>query len=58
MGPIRQVPPALLRTLRAEDVRPISEEDFGSAVGNIRPSVSPASLDAYQKWSDSFGTVR
>jgi len=58
MGPIRELGPAALRTVKEEDVRKVSVVDFISSLRTIRPSVSPDSLHAFTKWADSFGTSR
>lgn len=58
MGPIRELGFAALRTVRPEDVRPLALKDFLAAVGTIRPSVSPDSLQAYVRWSEQFGVTK
>jgi Vps4 C terminal oligomerisation domain len=58
MGPIRELGPQALLHVKAEDVRPIAEKDFVSAIENIRPSVSPDSLKRYTEWAEQFGVSR
>lgn len=58
MGPIRSLGAAALRTVKAEDVRQINEEDLLDALRNIRPSVSQGTLGEYVKWSAQYGTTR
>jgi SpoVK/Ycf46/Vps4 family AAA+-type ATPase len=58
MGPIRELGPQALLHVKAEDVRPILERDFSSAIENIRPSVSPDSLKKYAEWAEQFGVSR
>ena len=58
MGPIRELGPAALRTVKEEDVRKVNLTDFATSLRTIRPSVSPDSLHAFTKWADSFGTSR
>ncbi len=57
LGPIRELPLDQLKTVKAEEVRPIQQQDFGSALRVIRPSVSPESLEQFRKWSDQFGVT-
>ncbi len=58
LGPIREIPPARLKTVKAEEVRPIQEKDFSEACRVIRPSVSPDSLQHFQQWSAQYGVMR
>lgn len=58
LGPIREMNPSQLRTVKAEDVRPIREDDFLKAIKIIRPSVSPESLSAFERWAEQFGVTR
>jgi SpoVK/Ycf46/Vps4 family AAA+-type ATPase len=44
--------------MKAEDMRPLIEQDFVNAVQAIRPSVSPDSLQKYSEWAEQFGVVR
>eukprot|EP01034_Spumella_vulgaris_P026162 gene26162-32697_t len=58
LGPIRELGAAALRTIKAEEVRCINDQDFVNAVRNIRPSVSQDTLQAFVKWSQQFGVSR
>jgi SpoVK/Ycf46/Vps4 family AAA+-type ATPase len=58
LGPIRELGPAALRSIKAEDIRPLSLQDFLNAVQTIRPSVSQDKLAAFQKWVDNYGVSR
>ena len=58
LGPIREMSAAALRTVKAEDVRPINVRDFESAIRVIRPSVSGDNLKQFQKWSEQYGVTR
>jgi spastin len=58
LGPIRELNPQLLRTIKAEEIRSISVQDFQTALRVIRPSVSQDSLQNFVKWSDQFGVTR
>jgi spastin len=55
LGPIREIAIDRLKTVKADEVRPIQPQDFGAALRMIRPSVSPDSLEQFRKWSDQFG---
>jgi fidgetin-like protein 1 len=55
MGPLRSLGEALLTTKR-EEIRPIDFDDFVTSLRKIRPSVSKASLQAFEKWNDDFGS--
>ena len=58
MGPIRELGPAALLKVKAEEVRALTEKDFAYAVQSIRPSVSPDSLTHYAEWAGQFGVNR
>jgi SpoVK/Ycf46/Vps4 family AAA+-type ATPase len=54
MGPIRSC--ADIRTMNANDVRPINLQDFEQALKGVRPSVSGKDLAFYREWTDEFGS--
>ncbi|KAG0239932.1 hypothetical protein BGW41_007415 [Actinomortierella wolfii] len=54
LGPLRELGDQLLDT-PADQVRPILFKDFSLALQTIRPSVSPASLRAYEEWNREYG---
>eukprot|EP00455_Lapot_gusevi_P026228 TRINITY_DN2769_c0_g1_i4.p1 TRINITY_DN2769_c0_g1~~TRINITY_DN2769_c0_g1_i4.p1 ORF type:complete len:226 (+),score=19.37 TRINITY_DN2769_c0_g1_i4:113-790(+) len=54
MGPIRGC--RNIAQLRTQDMRPINLDDFNSAIHQIRPSVSPKDLHAYEEWDRSYGS--
>jgi len=56
MAPIREIPPAQFATFKAENLRPICEADFVTAIQRVRPSVSGDSLGRFDQWSAKFGT--
>jgi SpoVK/Ycf46/Vps4 family AAA+-type ATPase len=58
LGPIREVSAARLKTIKAEEVRPMKLADFIGAVEVIRPSVSNGNIEQFQKWSDQYGVSR
>eukprot|EP00117_Sycon_ciliatum_P037581 scpid55502/ scgid4833/ Spastin len=55
LGPIREMDLATMRTLPADQVRPISYNDFEEALRVIRPSLSAASRTMYEQWNRDFG---
>ena len=57
MGPIRELGPAALLQIKADEVRSLEERDFTSAVRVARPSVSTESLAKYTEWSSQYGTL-
>jgi len=56
MGPIRELG-AALRTVKAEDVRPLNAQDFVNALTTIKPSVSASSLTNFTRWGAQFGAT-
>lgn len=56
LGPIRELGEDALLSVQAESVRPISIDDFLSALNIIKSSVSPSSLAALIHWRNEFGT--
>lgn len=56
MGPVRDLTKNI-QNISEKELRPISLQDFKIALTQIRPSVSPDSLKAYQTWNKEFGTV-
>ncbi|KAJ3145969.1 hypothetical protein HDU86_000593 [Geranomyces michiganensis] len=56
LGPIRDLGPKKLLSVAADAVRPIQLRDFVAALKIIRPSVSSASLKAYEDWNVKYGT--
>lgn len=59
MGPLRE---ALrhgieITMLKKEDMRPVTLQDFESALQEVRPSVSLSELGAYEDWNKQFGSL-
>ncbi|XAR52000.1 Microtubule-severing ATPase [Bertholletia excelsa] len=59
MGPLRE---ALkqgieITKLKKEDMRPVTLQDFESALQEVRPSVSLNELGAYEEWNNQFGSL-
>ncbi len=46
-----------LRHISIEEVRPITVKDCEGSLSQIRPSVGQASLRAYEKWNEEFGST-
>ncbi|XP_038206771.1 spastin isoform X3 [Zerene cesonia] len=57
LGPIRELDPEEVKCLDLSLVRSITYQDFIDALKRIRPSVSPHSLAAYEKWSVQYGEL-
>ncbi|XP_034833792.1 spastin isoform X2 [Maniola hyperantus] len=57
LGPIRELDPEEVKCLDLSLVRSITFHDFMDALKRIRPSVSPHSLAAYEKWSVQYGEL-
>ncbi|CAG9105948.1 unnamed protein product [Plutella xylostella] len=57
LGPIRELDPEEVKSLDPSLVRPITLQDFLDSLKRIRPSVSPHSLVAYEKWSLQYGEL-
>ncbi|ETW07881.1 hypothetical protein, variant 1 [Aphanomyces invadans] len=56
MGPIRNC--IDIQTMEADDVRPISREDFEDALRGTRSSVSMKDLQFYMEWNAEFGSFQ
>ncbi|GAU88729.1 hypothetical protein RvY_01368 [Ramazzottius varieornatus] len=55
MGPIREIDPQLVPTLKHKEIRPITKADFQNSVNRIRPSVPQSSLADLDAWAQKFG---
>lgn len=42
--------------VRAEDVRPVSANDFAEALSVVRPSCNPQQIEQLEKWNEQFGS--
>ena len=56
--PIRGIPLEQIEHISAEQVRPISHEDFLTALQQVKPSVSAEDLGHYLDWNKQFGGWR
>ncbi|KAB5518780.1 P-loop containing nucleoside triphosphate hydrolase protein, partial [Coniochaeta sp. 2T2.1] len=54
MQPLRSLGEALLH-MTMDQIRPIELGDFVASLSTIRPSVSKAGLEEYEKWAREFG---
>ncbi|OQV23633.1 Spastin [Hypsibius exemplaris] len=55
MGPIREIDPSRVPTLKHKEIRPITKEDFLESTRRIRSSVPESSLADLEKWSQKYG---
>lgn len=55
-GPIRDLG-STIRDVSLSKVRPMSFEDLKQSLQQIRPSVSPSTLKAYEEWNKEFGST-
>lgn len=54
MMPVRELG-ARIRDISAAQLRPISRQDFDSAVRVVRPSVAPSSVQQYEEFERNYG---
>jgi spastin len=57
LGPIRERSVEDLKKLTLNKIRPISFQDFKSALNKIRQSVHKESLKELEKWNREFGDI-
>jgi hypothetical protein len=55
IGPIRDITD--IESVSASDVRPISKQDFVSALSQVRASVSEKDLALYLKFEYEYGSL-
>ncbi|XP_066985986.1 fidgetin-like protein 1 isoform X2 [Macrobrachium rosenbergii] len=55
LGPIRSISFSDIKHISVDQVRPISEEDFMTALFSIRASVSDKDLQMYEDWNKKYG---
>uniref|UniRef100_A0A1Q3F4J7 Putative aaa+-type atpase n=1 Tax=Culex tarsalis TaxID=7177 RepID=A0A1Q3F4J7_CULTA len=56
MGPIRSISYDQLVQVSKDDVRAVNYEDFRTALGRVRASVSPGDLVQYVQWDRLYGS--
>jgi len=57
LAPVRELDTAQLATVRPQDVRLLSIQDFLRSSERVRKSLSPESLQSYEKWNRAFGDI-
>ncbi|CAG7716737.1 unnamed protein product [Allacma fusca] len=57
LGPIRGLNPSEVKSLDLSKMRSITLQDFKDSLRKVRPSVSPPSLNALEKWNRTYGDV-
>ena len=57
MEPLRGLDASAIRTVKAEQLRPLVLDDFVKAMRAVRPSVPPASIAEFQRWLDAASTA-
>ncbi|KAJ1651640.1 putative 26S proteasome subunit yta6 [Dispira simplex] len=55
IGPIRSI--GDIRKISADDVRPMTFDDFQQALTQVRASVSDRDLQLYQEWNKEYGSL-
>jgi SpoVK/Ycf46/Vps4 family AAA+-type ATPase len=56
LGPIRSLGFIDIANISPDEVRPVSVDDFKSALKRVRASVSPDVLDSYVAWDKMYGS--
>lgn len=55
LGPIRSISFSAMHQITADQVRPITVDDFKNALQRVRASVSSRDLEAYVQWDKTYG---
>jgi SpoVK/Ycf46/Vps4 family AAA+-type ATPase len=56
LGPIRSLSFINIQNICPDQVRPVTLDDFRSALTRVRASVSPGDLDSYVSWDKLYGS--
>jgi SpoVK/Ycf46/Vps4 family AAA+-type ATPase len=56
LGPIRSLGFIDIQNISPDQVRPVTVDDFRSALTRVRASVSPHDLDNYVAWDKLYGS--
>ncbi|XP_026470181.1 fidgetin-like protein 1 isoform X2 [Ctenocephalides felis] len=56
LGPIRSLDFRAIQNIKTNEVRPITFQDFETALKRVRASVSDMDLDQYVKWNNLYGS--
>ena len=57
LRPLRELSATSIATVPADAVRPIAAADLRAAMHTIRPTVSPESLQAFERWNAQYGSL-
>ena len=55
-GPLREISLEDMHSIAADQVRPITREDFSAALLQVRASVSTQDLALYEDWNNRYGS--
>lgn len=55
LQPVREIDPSRIRTISADNVRPMTKDDFLRSMKTVKPSLARESLVFYDKWNNKFG---
>ena len=58
MGPIRSLDYSQIDSIEADDVRPITFDDFNEALNQVKASVSDKDLQMYYDWNNQYGSTK
>lgn len=59
LGPVRAAMDAeLIETIRIDELRAITFDDFQDAFAQVKSSVSPAEIEHYIQFNQNFGALR
>ncbi|KAG8320268.1 Fidgetin-like protein 1 [Homalodisca vitripennis] len=56
LGPIRSISFTEMQRIAPDQVRPVTVEDFKSALSRVRASVSQSDLECYVSWDQTYGS--
>ncbi|XP_044262449.1 fidgetin-like protein 1 [Tribolium madens] len=56
LGPIRSIDMRMIEKIQADEVRPLTMDDFHKAFARVKSSVSPKDLEQYIIWDKTFGS--
>lgn len=56
MGPLRDLTPAQVREMPADQIRKINRQDFMNSLKRIRPSVNKDNLKIFDTWNRDYGS--
>ncbi len=56
MAPLRELNPTAIKTVKAEQLRPLLLDDFVKSLIAVRPSVTAADVAEFEKWLQGSAT--